>query len=142
MRGRRPSGLTLAASAIAAFLVAPTVIMALMSLSPSTGLAFPPPGLSVRWYQTFFASRMSVEVRIPFARQIASDLNVVNSGTEFGLPLFDYATQFGNVAVIPKFLVFQTPALAVVVPIGLPLSSRAIVAFGGRLASLTVPVIV
>jgi putative spermidine/putrescine transport system permease protein len=48
----------LTATAIAVFLVAPTVIMALMSFSPSTGLAFPPPGLSVRWYQTFFASRM------------------------------------------------------------------------------------
>jgi hypothetical protein len=71
--------------------------------------------------KTFFASRMSVEVRIPFARQIASDLDVVNTGTDFGLPLFDYATQFGNLGVIPKFLILQTPALAVSTGLGINL---------------------
>jgi putative spermidine/putrescine transport system permease protein len=50
--------LHVAVAAIATFLVAPTVIMAIMSFSSSTGLGFPPPGLSLRWYRTFFESPM------------------------------------------------------------------------------------
>jgi putative spermidine/putrescine transport system permease protein len=61
-RGRLalPAGVAL----IAVFLVAPTVIMAIMSLSPSTGLQFPPPGLSTRWYRTFLASPMWVSATL------------------------------------------------------------------------------
>jgi putative spermidine/putrescine transport system permease protein len=58
-------------SAIAVFLVAPTVIMGLMSLSPSTGLQFPPPGWSLRWYRTFFASPMWVEAALTSLRVAA-----------------------------------------------------------------------
>lgn len=62
-RGGRPV-LNGVVAVIAAFLVAPTVIMAIMSFSPSTGLQFPPPGFSVRWYRTFFDSPMWVSAAL------------------------------------------------------------------------------
>ena len=58
--GRRRPVLHTVVGTIAVFLVAPTLIMAVMSFSPSTGLQFPPPGVSLRWYRTFFASPMWV----------------------------------------------------------------------------------
>jgi putative spermidine/putrescine transport system permease protein len=38
--------------------------MAVMSISPSTGLQFPPPGVSLRWYRTFFESPMWVNAAL------------------------------------------------------------------------------
>ena len=46
------------ATAIACYLVAPTLIVAVMSFSSAEGLQFPPPGLSTRWYRTFLQSAM------------------------------------------------------------------------------------
>lgn len=41
---------------IGLFLIGPSVIVAIMSFSSSVGLQFPPPGLSLRWYETFFST--------------------------------------------------------------------------------------
>ncbi len=39
------------------FMVAPIVIVVIMSFSDSRFLAFPPPGLSLRWYEAYFGNR-------------------------------------------------------------------------------------
>jgi putative spermidine/putrescine transport system permease protein len=39
-------------------LVAPAVVVALVSLSPETGLHFPPTGVSGRWYASFFQDQL------------------------------------------------------------------------------------
>lgn len=41
-------------TAICLYLVLPTAVVALSSLSPTAVLAFPPDGLSLRWYQSLF----------------------------------------------------------------------------------------
>ncbi len=40
---------------IGLFLIGPSVIVAIMSFSSGVGLQFPPPGFSLRWYETFFS---------------------------------------------------------------------------------------
>ena len=43
------------------FLLVPIVIVVVMSFSSASSLQFPPPGLSLRWYQSFFADPRWVE---------------------------------------------------------------------------------
>jgi putative spermidine/putrescine transport system permease protein len=57
---------------IAVYLLAPLAIVVIVSFSAASFLQFPPPGLSLRWYQTLFADpgwmrsiAVSVEVLIP-----------------------------------------------------------------------------
>ena len=54
------------------FLLLPLIIVLPLSLSSGSYLSFPPPGLSLRWYRSFFESRswteaalMSVQVALP-----------------------------------------------------------------------------
>ena len=42
---------------IAAFLIAPLLIVIPMSFSDSTLMQFPPPRLSLRWYRAYFGDR-------------------------------------------------------------------------------------
>lgn len=44
-----------------AFLLVPIVIVVVMSFSSASSLQFPPAGLSLRWYQTFFSDSRWVE---------------------------------------------------------------------------------
>jgi ABC-type spermidine/putrescine transport system permease subunit II len=43
------------------FLLVPIVIVVVMSFSSASSLQFPPPGLSLRWYESFFADPRWVE---------------------------------------------------------------------------------
>jgi putative spermidine/putrescine transport system permease protein len=53
----RPSALLLAVTALVlAFLMAPMLAALWLSFSPTELLRFPPPGLSLRWYQDFLAN--------------------------------------------------------------------------------------
>ena len=45
------------AALVAVFLMAPLLIVVPMSFSPSTLMQFPPPGVSLRWYDSYFANR-------------------------------------------------------------------------------------
>jgi putative spermidine/putrescine transport system permease protein len=47
-----------AVAGIAVFLVAPSLLVAAMSISSSNTLAFPPEGFSWRWYEDFFGNPM------------------------------------------------------------------------------------
>ncbi|MGZ5367489.1 MAG: ABC transporter permease [Aeromicrobium sp.] len=54
---RRPSPiLTALVVAIGIFLIAPTVIVIIMSFSTLSSLRFPPPDLGLHWYRNFFSS--------------------------------------------------------------------------------------
>lgn len=44
----------LVAIATLVFLVLPILIVVAMSFSSASSLQFPPPGLSLRWYESFF----------------------------------------------------------------------------------------
>ena len=55
-RGLRSAALGMVAVPVLAFLVLPVVIVIPLSLSSARFLSFPPPGLSLQWYRTFFAS--------------------------------------------------------------------------------------
>lgn len=61
MRTRRPLWLAIAGIAVLAFLCVPIVIVVPMSFSSAKSLQFPPPGLSLRWYQSFFGDPRWVE---------------------------------------------------------------------------------
>jgi putative spermidine/putrescine transport system permease protein len=59
---------------VVVMMLAPLAIVLIMSFSAAPFLSFPPPGLSVQWYQKFFADpawmatlRTSIEVMIPSA---------------------------------------------------------------------------
>jgi putative spermidine/putrescine transport system permease protein len=56
--GPRRAGPVLRAAALAgyALLLAPVVVVAAVSFSSGNFLAFPPPGVSLRWYQALFAN--------------------------------------------------------------------------------------
>jgi putative spermidine/putrescine transport system permease protein len=56
MSVRRPSILPLAVVLVYAGLLAPLVVVIGVSLNAGAGFDFPPKGLSLRWYVTFFAS--------------------------------------------------------------------------------------
>lgn len=59
------------AVAVLLFLLLPTLIIVPMSLSPSTVLRFPPPGLSLRWYREFLSDPDWVSATL-FSTQVAT----------------------------------------------------------------------
>lgn len=56
MRGRGGLFIYVLAGAIATFLIAPLLIVMIMSLSAGSTLSFPPPELSLRWYENILTS--------------------------------------------------------------------------------------
>ena len=60
MSGRLPRFLWPFAIAVYALLLAPLVVVAAVSFGSTATFDFPPKGLSLRWYQAFFASEMFV----------------------------------------------------------------------------------
>jgi len=60
MTGRSPRFLWPFAIAVYALLLAPLVVVAAVSFGSTATFDFPPKGLSLRWYQAFFASEMFV----------------------------------------------------------------------------------
>jgi putative spermidine/putrescine transport system permease protein len=68
----RQAPLALWSALVLLFLVLPVLIVFPLSLSSGSYMSFPPPGLSLRWYVSFFSSRswvdsglVSLEVAIP-----------------------------------------------------------------------------
>jgi len=56
--------LVAAVAAIAAFLVAPLIIVIPMSFSDSALMQFPPPRLSLRWYRAYFDNRAWIDASV------------------------------------------------------------------------------
>ena len=55
-RGPGPAAVTALAGAVLLFLIAPVVIIVIVSFSGADYLTFPPPYLSLRWYQRFLGT--------------------------------------------------------------------------------------
>ena len=63
-------GVVAIAAAVLMFLIAPVVIIVILSFSRADYLSFPPPGLSFRWYERFFGTpdwRRSIVVSVQVA---------------------------------------------------------------------------
>jgi putative spermidine/putrescine transport system permease protein len=70
------------------FLLAPLVVVYVLSFSSSPFLVFPPPGFSWQWYEKFFASaewRSALLMSLGLATAVASLSVVVGSAGAFGL---------------------------------------------------------
>ena len=67
----------LAGVAVLVFLLVPTLIIVPMSLSPDSFLRFPPPGVSWRWYHTFFSDPDWVSATL-FSVEIAASTMVTS----------------------------------------------------------------
>lgn len=63
-RARQPPWLSGIALAALLFLCLPVLIVVPMSFSSAQSLEFPPPGLSLRWYQAFFGNEVWVQAGI------------------------------------------------------------------------------
>ena len=63
--------------------------------------------------KTFFNGQASVEVRVPFSRELNSNIDISDiQGVLSNIPLEDYALEFGNVSVIGKVLLWSTPTFS------------------------------
>ena len=78
----------LVCTAVGLYLLAPLVVVVVISLSAGAFLQFPPPGLSLRWYQNLFSDPawtdslgVSVAVMVP----AASIATVLGTAAAFGL---------------------------------------------------------
>jgi putative spermidine/putrescine transport system permease protein len=73
---------------VVVFLVAPTLVLIPMSFSSGRTLAFPPPGLSLRWYEELFgdpAWRLATETSIEVALLTAVCATALGTPAAFGL---------------------------------------------------------
>lgn len=91
---RRVNLLALFAIVILVFLLAPTVVIAIMSFSSSRYLEFPPPGLSLQWYGTFFEDTSLIRAfALSLRIAVAATLLAVVIGTLTALALTRYAVR-------------------------------------------------
>lgn len=75
-------------TAVAAFLVAPTLVLIPMSFSSGRALAFPPPGWSLRWYANLFGEpvwRFASATSVQVAVLTALLATVLGTAAAFGL---------------------------------------------------------
>lgn len=100
------------------FLVAPLVIVAIVSFSSSSYLQFPPPGISFRWYENLFSSERLISASLLSLRiAVISTLSSVVLGTMIALALTRYRIRFR-----PVFRsIFMAPLIVpyIVVAVGL-----------------------
>lgn len=95
-RGVNP--LAVFAGAMFLFLLAPTIVVAIMSFSSSPYLEFPPPALSLRWYRTFLQDSQLTEAFVLSLRiGIVATLLAVVIGTLASLALTRYTIRAANV---------------------------------------------
>ena len=71
------SAVRILGAAVLVFLIVPTLIIVPMSLSPGAVLHFPPPGLSLRWYQAFLTDPEWVSATL-FSVQVAAITTVAS----------------------------------------------------------------
>ena len=92
------------------YLLAPTIVVALASVSPTRTMQVPPEGLSLRWYANFFAREEFVEsLRLSFF--LALGVAIVSTGLAVLL--------VSSLRRTPRWLATATP-LAVLLPAILP----------------------
>lgn len=92
------------------FLMAPTIIILVVSLDPSTSVSFPPDGLSLRWYLDLpqHPSYLSAFTRSVVAATLCTLLGIP-VGVLVGLGLMRYDVEFKNVFQIYFLLPFTIP---------------------------------
>lgn len=95
VRRRRFSWLSGFSYLIYAFLVAPLIIVAVVSFSSSNYLEFPPPGLSLRWYGNLFTSdKLLAAAWLSLQIAVISTVSAVFLGTMVALGLARYRIYF------------------------------------------------
>jgi putative spermidine/putrescine transport system permease protein len=100
------------------FLLAPQLIVYVLSFSSSPFLVFPPPGFSMQWYARFFASpewRSALLVSLQLAAIVASASLVIGGAAAFGLVRGQIAGKRGF------FLFVLSPLLVPVIVVALGL---------------------
>jgi ABC-type spermidine/putrescine transport system permease subunit II len=96
--GPRVNLLALFAVVMYLFLLAPTIVVAIMSFSSSPYLEFPPPGLSFTWYRTFFQdTRLTEAFFLSLRIAVTSTFLAVAIGTLASLALTRYTIRAANV---------------------------------------------
>src|SRR5438445_6245338 len=86
--GHGTIGVVAIATAVLMFLIAPVVIIVIVSFSSADYLSFPPPGLSPRWYQRFFGTpawRQSIVVSVQVASLTMVFATVLGLGAALAL---------------------------------------------------------
>src|SRR2546428_93049 len=106
-------GVVAIATAVLMFLIAPVVIIVIVSFSAADYLSFPPPGLSLRWYERFFGTpdwRRSIVVSVQVASLTMVFATVLGRATlpliapgVVSAALFAFLTSFDEL-LIPLFL--------------------------------------
>jgi ABC-type spermidine/putrescine transport system permease subunit II len=95
---RQVNPLALFAVVMFLFLLAPTIVVAIMSLSSSPYLEFPPPALSLRWYRTFLQdARLTEAFFLSLRIGIVATVLAVVIGTLASLALTRYTIRAANV---------------------------------------------
>lgn len=100
------------------FLIAPLVIVYVLSFSSSPFLVFPPPGFSLQWYQKFFTStdwRNAVLMSLQLGAVVASVSTAIGAAGAFGL----VRGAFPGKRVV--FLLILAPLLVPVIVVSLSL---------------------
>src|SRR5262249_26079378 len=110
--------LAVLAGAVLVFLIAPVVIIVIVSFSSRDYLRFPPPGLSLRWYQRFFgigAWRQAIGV----SAQVALLTMVFATALGFLASLALVRGRFRGKGAIYAFLLSPTIVPTIITAIGL-----------------------
>lgn len=99
------------------FLVAPTLIVVPMSFSSANSLTFPPPGYSLRWYESFFGSAQWmqatwVSVRVAFLTTLLA--TPIGTAAAYGL----HVGRFRSAALIYGALVSPLLVPVILIAIG------------------------
>jgi len=110
--------LAVLAGAVLVFLIAPVLIIVIVSFSSADYLRFPPPGLSLRWYQRFFgigAWRQAIGV----SAQVALLTMVFATALGFLASLALVRGRFRGKGAIYAFLLSPTIVPTIITAIGL-----------------------
>jgi len=111
-------GLSAVAGAVLVFLIAPVAIILILSFSGADYLQFPPPSLSLRWYQRFFGVSA-------WRRAIGTSLQVAGLTMLFATVLGFFASlalvrgQFRGKGAVYAFLLSPTIVPTIITAIGL-----------------------
>ncbi|WP_435185787.1 ABC transporter permease [Halobellus sp. EA9] len=92
------------------FIVAPLVVITAMSFTPTEFLQFPPSGLSLRWYDSLFASaqwRSALQNSLVVATVSAVFATTLGGTAAFALDRFDY--RFGSALFAMSTLPIMLP---------------------------------
>src|SRR5438128_10182045 len=110
-------GVVAIAAAVLMFLIAPVVIIVILSFSRADYLSFPPPGLSFRWYERFFGTpdwRRSIVVSVQVASLTMVFATVLGLAASLALVRGRFRGKVVVYAVLVSPMIVPTISLATV----------------------------